>query len=71
MRNCKRFCSTAISFLSKECSGETILSNPPYQRVEELLDHYKKLEAKGSKHRRAVCVHCLALCQVVQQGARL
>lgn len=44
---CKKFCSPANSFLKAECNGETIWMNPPFDRIDEFLGHYR---AQKNKH---------------------
>ena len=38
---CKNFCSPAKSFMNTDCKGQTIWMNPPFDRIDEFLGHYR------------------------------
>ena len=44
----KTFCSPRDSFLSKDCKGETIWMNPPFDRIDEFLGHYRAQKVKDT-----------------------
>ena len=44
--HCKRYCSPKDSFLDKQLKDEIVWLNPPFNRMQEFVQHYVKCKAK-------------------------